>query len=109
MLRDRWGGMGAIEVPNCSCTAFPHMVRKGKGTAEVRSENLKATIRRRRRARPRSCRSTGHRNQFGIRSKSTMLGQLDAIEPRARHVVEKPRLRYCFCLCIGIPNRSTVG
>ena len=109
MLRDRWGGMERDRVPNCLCTAFPHIVRKSKGTAEVRSQNLKATIGSAAARKAKIMQEHRHRNQFGIGSKSAMLGQLGSIEPRARHVVEKPRLRYCFCLCIGIPNRPTVG
>ena len=31
-------------VPNCLCTALPHIVRESKGAAEFRSQNLKATI-----------------------------------------------------------------
>src|SRR5437588_9679465 len=44
MLRDRWGGMERDRVPNCLGTAFPHIVRESKGAAEVRSQNLEATI-----------------------------------------------------------------
>ena len=44
MLCDRCDGVERDRVPNCLCTAFPHIVRKGKGAAEVRSQNLKATI-----------------------------------------------------------------
>src|SRR5712672_1445995 len=96
-------------VPKCLCTALPHIVRESKGAAEVRSQNFKATIGSATARKAKIMQEYRYSNQFGIRSKSTMLGQLGSVEPRARHVVEKPRLRYCFCLCIGIPNRPTVG
>src|SRR5216683_5243156 len=103
MLRDRCDGMERDRVPNCLCTALPHIVRESKGAAEVRSQNLKATIGSATARKAKIMQDHRHSNQFGIRSKSTMLGQFGSIEPRARHVVEKPRLRFCFCLCIGIP------
>src|SRR6266446_9378395 len=109
MLRDRCDGMERDRVPNCLCTALPHIVRESKGAAEVRSQNLKATIGSATARKAKIMQDHRHSNQFGIRSKSTMLGQLGSIEPRARHVVEKPRLRFCFCLCIGILNSPTVG
>ena len=44
MLRNRRSGVERDRVPNCLCTALAHIMRKGKGTAEVRSDNLEATI-----------------------------------------------------------------
>src|SRR5882762_11837706 len=96
-------------VPDCLCAALPHIVRESKRAAEVRSQNLKATIGSAAAGKAKIMQEHRHRNQFGIRSESTMLGQLGSIEPRARHVVEKPRLRYCFCLCIGIPTVGRFG
>src|SRR5260370_34604325 len=96
-------------VPDCLCTALPHIVRESKRAAEVRYQNFKATIGSATAHTAKIMQEYRYSNQFGIRSKSTMLGQLGSIEPRARHVVEKPRLRFCFRLFIGIPNRPTVG
>ena len=84
-------------------------MRESEGAAEVRSQNLEATIGSATARKAKIVQEHRHSNQFGIRSKSTMLGQLGSKEPRAHHVIEKPRLRYGFCLCIGIPNRPTVG
>src|SRR3989454_10100139 len=44
MLRNRRGGVERDRVPNCLCTALAHIMRKSKGTADVRSHNLEATI-----------------------------------------------------------------
>src|SRR5262245_31444497 len=44
MLRNRRGGVERDRVPNRLCTALPHIMRKGKGAADVRSHNLEATI-----------------------------------------------------------------
>src|SRR5439155_1330077 len=44
MLRNRRDSMEHDRVPNCLCTALAHIMRKGKGTADVRSHNLKTTI-----------------------------------------------------------------
>src|SRR5580692_7651239 len=68
MLRDRWGGMERDRVPNCLCTAFPHILRKGKGTTEVRSQNLKATIGSAAARKAKIMQKHRHRNQFGIGS-----------------------------------------
>src|SRR3989475_7870914 len=44
MLRNRRGGVEGDRVPNCLCTALPHIMRNGKGAADVRAHNLEATI-----------------------------------------------------------------
>src|SRR6516165_6963875 len=50
-----------------------------------------------------------HCNQFGIWSERAMLYQLGTIEPRAHHMVEKPRRRFSFRLRVGVPDGVTVG
>src|SRR4051812_20199712 len=92
MLRDRCDGMERDRVPNCLCTALPHIVREGKGAAEVRSQHLEATIGSAAAGKTKVMQDHRHRNQLGIRSELTTLGKLGAIEPGADHVVEKPRL-----------------
>src|SRR6478736_5891374 len=96
-------------VPKCLCTALPHIVRESKGAAEIRSEHLEATIGSAAARKAQIMQKHRHCNQFCIRSKPATLGQLGAIQPRADHMVEKPRLRFSFCLCVGIPNSLTVG
>ena len=81
----------------------------GKGTAEVRSQNLKATIGSATARKAQIMQEHRHSDQFGIRSKPAMLGQLGAVEPRAHHMVEQPRLRFGLCLRLGIPHGVTVG
>src|SRR5215831_13258593 len=43
-LRKRRGGVERDRVPHRFGTALPHIMRKGKGAADVRSHNLEATI-----------------------------------------------------------------
>src|SRR2546430_8128824 len=83
-------------------------MRKGKGAADVRSHNLEATIGSATARKAEIVQKHRHRDQFGIRSKPATLCQLRAIEPRAHHMVEKPRLRFRFCVGVGVPNGGTV-
>jgi len=100
----------AIESQTTSARRSPHIMRKGKGAADVRSHNLEATIgsATARQGRDRA-EAPPLATSFGIRSKRATLCQLRAIEPRAHHMVEKPRLRFRFCLVVGVPNGGTVG
>src|SRR2546427_9560134 len=109
MLRNRRSGVERDRVPNYFCTALPHIMRKGKGAADVRSHNLEATIGSATARKAEIVQKHRHRDQFGIRSKPATLRQLRAIEPRAHHMVEKPRLRFRFCVGVGVPNGGTVG
>src|SRR2546428_5429790 len=109
MLRNRRSGVERDRVPNYFCTALPHIMRKGKGAADVRSHNLEATIGSATARKAEIVQKHRHRDQFGIRSKPATLCQLRAIEPRAHHMVEKPRLRFRFCVGVGVPNGGTVG
>jgi hypothetical protein len=84
-------------------------MRKGKGAADVRSHNLEATIGSATARKAEIVQKHRHRDQLGIRSKPATLCQLRAIEPRAHHMVEKPRRRFRFCVGVGIPNGGTVG
>ena len=68
MKRDR--------VPNCLCTALPHIVRESKGAAEVGSQNLEATIGSATARKTKVMQENRHRDQFGIRSEPTALGHL---------------------------------
>src|SRR5207237_9397021 len=43
-LRNRRGGVERDRVPNCLCTALAHRLRRGRGTADVRSHNSEATL-----------------------------------------------------------------
>src|SRR2546427_7205046 len=109
MLRNRRGGVERDRVPNCLCTALPHIMRKGKGAADVRAHNLEATIGSTAARKAEIVQKHRHCNQLGILSEPATLCQLRAIEPRAHHMVEKPRLRFRFCLGVGLPNGGTVG
>src|SRR3989454_2479594 len=109
MLRNRRSGVERDRVPNSLCTALPHIMRKGKGAADVRSHTLEATIGSATARKAEIVQKHRHCDQFGIRSKRATLCQLRAIEPRAHHMVEKPRLRFRFCLVVGVPNGGTVG
>src|SRR2546427_6174981 len=109
MLRNRRSGVERDRVPNYLCTALPHIMRKGKGAADVRSHNLEATIGSATARKAEIVQKHRHCDQFGIRSKRATLCQLRAIEPRAHHMVEKPRLRFRFCLVVGVPNGGAVG
>ena len=48
-------------------------------------------------------------NQFGIRIERAMSRQTRAVEPRARHMVEQPGLRFSLGLGVGVQNGATVG
>src|SRR3989475_2965707 len=109
MLRNRRGGVERDRVPNCLCTALPHIMRKGKGAADVRAHNLEATIGSTAARKAEIVQKHRHCDQLGIRSEPATLCQLRAIEPRAHNMVEKPRLRFRFCLGVGLPNGGTVG
>src|SRR5262249_31381868 len=87
MLRNRCGGVERDRVPNCLCTALPHIMREGKGTTDVRSYNLEATIGSATARKAKIMQKHRHGNQLRIRSERAMLCQLDAIEPRAHHMV----------------------
>jgi hypothetical protein len=84
-------------------------MRKGKGAADVRAHNLEATIGSTAARKAEIVQKHRHCNQLGIRSEPATLCELRAIEPRAHHMVEKPRLRFRFCLGVGVPNGGTVG
>src|SRR5207244_11422742 len=43
MLRNRRGGVERDRVPNCLCTALPHIMRTGKGAREGRAHNPDTT------------------------------------------------------------------
>src|SRR2546425_12235260 len=88
MLRNRRSGVERDRVPNYLCTALPHIMRKGKGAADVRSHNLEATIGSATARKAEIVQKHRHCDQFGIRSKRATLCQLRAIEPRAHHMVE---------------------
>src|SRR5712664_890438 len=84
-------------------------MRKGKGAADVRAHNLEAAIGSTAARKAEIVQKHRHCNQLGIRSEPATLCQLRAIEPRAHHMVEKPGLRFRFCLSVGVPNSATVG
>src|SRR5256884_5344235 len=84
-------------------------MRKGKGAADVRSHNLESTMGGATAGKAEIVQKHRHCDQFGILSKRPTLCQLRAIEPRAHHMVEKPRLRFRFCVGVGVPNGGTVG
>src|SRR2546427_486370 len=108
MLRNRRGGVERDRVPTCLCTALANIMRRGKGTADVRPHNLEATIGSSTARKADIVQKHRHCDQLGIRSEPATLCQLRAIEPRAHHMVEKPGLRFRFCLCVGVPNGATV-
>src|SRR5207247_8604509 len=107
--RKRQSGVEGDRVTNYRGTPLPHIMRKGKGAADVRAHSLEATIGSATARKAESVQKHRHCDQFGIRSKRATLCQLRAIEPRAHHMVEKPRLRFRFCLVVGVPNGGTVG
>jgi hypothetical protein len=84
MLRNRRNGVERDRVPHCFCTALPHIMRKGKGEADVRAHNLEATIGSTAARKAEIVQKHRHCDQFGIRSEPATLCQLRAIEPRAR-------------------------
>jgi hypothetical protein len=101
LLRNRCGRVEGDRIPNFLCAALPHIVREGKGATHVRSHNLEASIRSATTCKAKILQKNRNRNQLGIRSEPAILCQLGAIEPRAHHVVEKPRLRFSFGPCIS--------
>src|SRR5438094_2186578 len=68
MLRNRRSGVERDRVPNYLCTALPHIMRKGKGAADVCSHNLEATIGSATARKPEIVQKHRHCNQFCIRS-----------------------------------------
>src|SRR5207245_4040833 len=92
MLRNRRGGVERDRVPNYLCTALAHIMRKGKGAADVRSHNLEATIGSSTARKANIVQKPRHCNQLGIRSQPATLCSLPTIEPRAHRAVEKPGL-----------------
>src|SRR5258708_4140490 len=104
MPRNRRSGVERDRVPNCLCTALPHIMREGKGATGVRSHNLEGGMGSAAARRAKIMQKHRHCDELGIRSEPAILCQLGAIEPGAHHMVEKPRWRFSFCLCIGIPN-----
>src|SRR3989449_4392253 len=73
MLRNRRSGVERDRVPNSLCTALPHIMRKGKGAADVRSHNLEATIGSATARKAEIVQKHRHCDQFGIRSKRATL------------------------------------
>src|SRR5438270_12671733 len=104
MLRNRRGGVERDRVPNYLCTALPHIMRKGKGAADVRSHNLEATIGSATARKAEIVQRHRHCNQLGLRSERTTLCQLSAIDAGGHHVVAKTSLRFRFCLGVGVAN-----
>ena len=109
MLRNRRNRVERDRVPHCLRTALPHVMRIGKGAADVRSHNLEAAIGSATAGKAEIVQEHRHCNQLGIRSQPAALSQLDAIQPRAHHMVKEPGLRFRLCLCVSISNGMTVG
>src|SRR6476620_11948248 len=73
VLRDRCDGVERDRVPDCLCTALPHIVRKSEVAAGVRSDNFEATVGSATACEAEVVQEHRHCDQLGVRSKPAML------------------------------------